>query len=416
VIVMGRPWARLDAASYQQAKGRLWPIVRRQLAELRSRFDVVICEGAGSPAEINLFDNDIANLRVAADAGFPAIVVGDIDRGGVFAALYGTVALLPDGWRDLVQGFVINKFRGDPAILGGGPDDLQRRTGVPTLGVLPWLTHLGIDAEDSLALRQGLGRRGEGEWSGSGPRLDVAVVSLPRISNFTDLDPLTIEPGVRVRLVDSGAALGCPDLLVLPGSKATMSDLEWLRSTGLADNVADLAHRSATTTILGICGGYQMLGRTVEDLSSVESAAPSEVKGLDLLPVRTEFDAVKVTRRVRASALGQAVDGYEIHHGRTAPVAPWVQTAVGPEGSASRDGAVLGTSLHGLFDSDGFRAAFLASVASRAGQAWLPSGRSFAAARDGQADALADALEAHLDIGAIEKLIWSATGQKEVPH
>ena len=416
VIVMGRPWARLDAVGYQQAKARLWPIVRSALEDLTSRFDAVICEGAGSPAEINLFESDIVNLRVARAAGFPAIVVGDIDRGGVFAALYGTVALLPPEWRNLVQGFVINKFRGDPAILGDGPDDLQGRTGVPTLGILPWVNDLGIDAEDSLALRQGLGRHGDGRAPGSSPTLDVAVIGFPRISNFTDLDPLTIEPGLRVRLVDSAAALGRPDLVVLPGTKATVADLDWLRTTGLADAVKGLANGPPGPTILGICGGYQMLGQTVEDPASVESAAPAAVKGLQLLPVRTEFHPVKVTRQVRASALGQPVDGYEIHHGRTAPVAPWIQSESGPEGSSARDGGVVGTGLHGLFDSDGFRAAFLGAVAVRSGRTWVPSGRSFSAARDRQADTLADTLEAHLDIGAIEKLIWPASGQKEGRH
>jgi adenosylcobyric acid synthase len=413
VVVMGRPWARLDAAGYQEAKAQLWPIVRGQLEELRSRFDAVICEGAGSPAEINLFDTDIVNLRVARSAGFPAIVVGDIDRGGVFAALYGTVALLPAEWRELVQGFVINKFRGDPAILGDGPDELQRRTGVPCLGVLPWLGDLGLDAEDSLALRRGLGRPAGSRSAGSDPSLDVAVVAFPRISNFTDLDPLTIEPGVRVRLVESEAALGCPDLVVLPGTKATVADLEWLRRAGLAGAIEGLADGPAGTPILGICGGYQMLGRTVMDPGSVETATPSTVPGLGLLPVSTEFHPVKITRRVQARALGHRVDGYEIRHGRTPPVAPWLQTESGPEGSSARDAAVLGTSLHGLFDSDGFRAAFLAAVAARKGKVWAPSAQCFAAARDRQADALADALERHLDIGAIEELIWPATGQKE---
>ncbi len=233
VVVLGRPWDVLDAAAYQQAKAELWEIVLAQLDDLRRRFDVVICEGAGSPAEINLFAGDIVNLRLADGAGLPALLVGDIDRGGVFAALYGTVALLPPEWQARVQGFVINKFRGDPALLRDGPAELERRTGIPTLGVVPWVAGVPIDAEDSLALRSFAADQPTTEAS-AGAALDVAVIQLPRLANFTDVDPLVLEPGVRVRMVRGAFDLGTPDLLVLLGSKATISDLEWLRATGLA--------------------------------------------------------------------------------------------------------------------------------------------------------------------------------------
>jgi adenosylcobyric acid synthase len=384
VVVMGRPLGHLDAAAYQVEKPRLLGTVLAALADLRQRFDVVVLEGAGSPAEINLLDGDIVNLRLAHAAGaVPAIVVGDIDRGGVFAALYGTVALLPDDLRPLVRGFVVNKLRGDPALLADGPAELERRCGVPTLGVLPYLHGVSLDAEDSLALPPA------GPAAGTG--LDVAVVRFPRIANFTDLDPLTVEPAVGVRYVERPAALGRPDLVVLPGTKATVSDLEWLRGRGL-----DRAVEACGARVLGICGGYQMMGRTIVD--HIESGRGA-VDGLGWLDATTAFEPTKVTRQRRGTALHQRVSGYQIHHGRVTATNPWVQLddAYGtePEGATS-GGRFYGTTLHGLFEDDGFRAAFLGID---------PSGVSFAAAREAQLDRLADLLEAHLDLAAVEALI-----------
>jgi adenosylcobyric acid synthase len=408
VIVMGRPWRVLGAADYQRAKPALSGLILQQLADLRSRFDVVVCEGAGSPAEINLLDGDIVNLRVACQAGLPAIIVGDIDRGGVFAALYGTVALLPDELRATIRGFVINKFRGDPAVLGTGPDELARRTGVPTLGVLPWLEGIGLDGEDSLALGA--------EWGpstsltpGSGG-LDVAAVRFPRISNFTDLDALAVEPSVHPRWVDTAAALGRPDLLILPGTKATVADLGWLRQSGLAEAISALAvDPDGRTTILGVCGGYQMLGTRIED--SIESRPAQTVAGLGLLPAETVFGADKVVRWTAGHALGVPVRGYEIRHGRTRSAAPWIMTEPpgdGGEGCHVASGRIAGTSLHGLLEGDAFRSAFLAAVAHRAGVGWAPSGVSFAAARQARFDQLATAIETHLDLTALEQLIAQA--------
>ncbi len=409
VVVLGRPWAVLDAAGYQKAKAGLWPIVMAQLEELRDRFDVILCEGAGSPAEINLLENDVVNLRVADAAGFAAVLVGDIDRGGVFASMFGTVALLPDEWRALIRGFVINKFRGDPALLREGPVELERRTGIPTLGVLPWLDDLGIDAEDSLALGAAWGYRGPRD----GEVLDVAVIRFPRISNFTDLDALAIEPGVRVRMVESPASLGHPDLLVLPGTKSTVSDLAWFRGTGLAAAVTALSQRRPRqTTILGLCGGYQMMGQEIDD--PVEAATSTVVNGLGLLPVRTRFRPEKVTRVASGIAFGHPVTGYEIRHGWTEPSQPWLELDTGPEGSEAIDGARLGTSVHGLFEADAFRAGFLEAVARRAGRPWGATGVSFAAARMSRVDRLADAMEEQLDLAAIEALIASPT-RKQPP-
>jgi adenosylcobyric acid synthase len=409
VIVMGRPIGHLDAVAYHERKPALLATVLAALADLRARFDVVLIEGAGSPAEINLLDHDIVNLRIAAAAGAPALVVGDIDRGGVFAALYGTVALLPDDLRGLVRGFVINKFRGDVALLRPGLADLQERTGVPTLGVLPWVDGLDLDAEDSLALDRPV----PAPAPALGDALDVAVVRFPRISNFTDFDALACEAGVGVRFVSHPAALGDPDLVILPGTKATVADLEWLRGRGFPDALARV------TTVLGICGGYQMLGRMIHD--GVESGR-GPVRGLNRLPVVTRFEAEKTTRQRRGHAMGQRVAGYQIHHGRVAPVSPanptrgWVHlddtSGTTDDGWVTADGSVLGTSLHGLFESDGFRATFLTEIARRRGKRFVPAGRPFRATRDERFDRLADLLETHLDLDAVDVLLASplATG------
>jgi adenosylcobyric acid synthase len=405
VVVRGRPWAHMDAATYHRTKPQLLAVVLEALADLRSRFDVIICEGAGSPAEINLLDHDIVNLRVAKAAGFPAIVVGDIDRGGVFAALYGTVALLPDDLRPLVKGFVINKLRGDPALLAGGPDDLQRRTGVPTIAVLPYLHDVALDAEDSLALdgRRPRPRSPQSHKPPPGDTIDVAVIRLPRIANFTDLDALAIEPGVSVRMVETPSALGDPDLVIIPGTKATVADFEWLKGRGL---LAAIAATEPTTTVLGICGGFQMMGRTITD--PVEAGRPHPIEGAGWLPVDTVFEPEKVTRQRRGRALGHRVTGYQIHHGRTGTTDPaWalLDDAYGAAPDGAVTGRFAGTTLHGLFEEDGFRAAFLTQIATARAKTWRPDGVSFAAARDDQIDRLADMLEAHMDLRALEALL-----------
>jgi adenosylcobyric acid synthase len=398
VVVEGRPLATMTAAEYHAYKPRLLPIVLDALADLRARFDVVVCEGAGSPAEINLLDHDIVNLRIARDGRMPAIVVGDIDPGGVFAALYGTVALLPDEYRGLVQGFVLNKFRGDPALLLDGCADLRERCGVPTLGILPWLDDVGLDAEDSLALRA------DGP-SATPPALadalDVAVVRFPRIANFTDLDPLVQEPGVHVRFVHDAAAVGRPDLVVLPGTKATVTDLAWLRTRGF-----DRAIATTPATVLGICGGYQMLGRTIDD--RFESGA-GVVDGLSILPVHTTFAADKRTQRCTGTALGHPVDGYVIHHGRVQADGgdAFVVDAHGVVDGVRHE-HVFGTTVHGLFEADAFRRAFLTIVAERAGKRFVPGTHTFAALRQARVDRLADAFEGHVDVDAVLSLIASA--------
>lgn len=412
VVVRGRPAGHVEAADYGARTPALLPVVREALADLRRRFDVVVLEGAGSPAEINLLDRDLVNLRLAAEVGAPALLVGDIERGGVFASLYGTWALLPPEQRACLRGFVVNKLRGDPALLGDGPSRLEALTGVPTLGVLPWVPGVALDAEDSLAL-QGPPVRPHGEdrhRAGDGPSargLDVVAVRLPHLANATDLDPLALEPGVGVRWVDRAAALGRPDLVVLPGTKATLADLTWLRATGLADALAGTA-----APVVGICGGYQLLGRRLADPLGVEAAPGTVVDGLGWLPVDTTWGTEKVTRRRRGTDdAGRPVHGYEIHHGRVRPHRSagergpaWLTLDGEPEGARGTGPAgqpVLGTALHGLFESDALRGAVLSLAA---GRPW-PARTSFAAAREAQIDRLADLLEAHLALDVVERLI-----------
>jgi adenosylcobyric acid synthase len=405
VVVRGVPIGVWSAAEYQQAKAGLLPQVLDTLADLRRRYDVVLCEGAGSPAEINLLDGDIVNLRLAVAADLPAIVVGDIDRGGVFAALYGTVALLPDELRRAVGGFVINKFRGDPSLLGSACADIERRTGVPTLGVVPVVTGADMDAEDSLAL--------DG-WSTDPPTsvLDVAVVRFPHIANFGDLDPLRLEPGVSVRFVGRRAELGRPDLVVLPGSKATRADLAWFRAGGLADAV-----EASGAPIVAICAGVQMAGASIEDRLGAEGS-PGTVAGLGWLPVTTRFEADKVLDRPVATAVsepaeGARTDGYRIHHGRVGGTQgghPWLRDSDGVAIGWRQD-RVAGTTLHGLFEADEFRAGVLRWAAALRGRPDPMTGPplGFRSARLARLDRIADALEDSIDLDALFALIELGT-------
>jgi adenosylcobyric acid synthase len=393
VVVLGHPEAEADAVGYRSHAPRLRQVALDSLARLRDAYDVVICEGAGSPAEINLRDTDVANMGLARAAGLPVIVTGDIDRGGVFAAMYGTLALLAPEDQALISGFVINKFRGAPELLDGGLAMLRRLTGRPVYGVLPWQEGLSGDAEDSLNLPSH-------EYStvvDHELRLRVAVVRLPRISNFTDVDALAAEPGVLVRFAASPAELADADLVILPGTRATVADLAWLRERGLAAAVA--ARARAGRPVLGICGGYQMLAGQIDD--PVESGLGT-VDGLGLLPVRVRFGAEKILARPRGRALGAPVAGYEIHHG----VAELTDPAAEPFLDGCRRGAIWGTSWHGALENDEFRRAFLAEVAALAGRDFTPApGPGFAAVREARLDVLAGLVSRHLDTAALTQLI-----------
>jgi adenosylcobyric acid synthase len=401
VVVLGHPEAEADAVGYRAHAPRLRQVALDSLARLRDAYDVVICEGAGSPAEINLRATDVANMGLARAAGLPVLVVGDIDRGGVFAAMYGTLALLAPEDQALVAGFVINKFRGAPELLDSGLAMLRERTGRPVYGVLPWRDGLRLDAEDSLSLAaHGPSPGGEPGSFGRPDFLRVAVVKLPRISNFTDTDALAAEPGVLVRFAVTPADLADADLVVLPGSRATVADLAWLRDRGLAAAVT--ARARAGRPVLGICGGYQMLAGQIDD--PVESGR-GQVDGLGLLPVRVRFGPEKVLRRPRGRALGAEVAGYEIHHGIAEVTSPAGQQPE-PFLDGCRRGAVWGTSWHGVLENDQFRRAFLAEVAALAGRDFTPApGTEFAAVREGRLDAFGDLVAAHLDTAALSGLI-----------
>jgi adenosylcobyric acid synthase len=359
--------------------------------ELRDQYDVVIAEGAGSAAEINLLERDLANLPLAAATGTPAILVADIDRGGMLASVVGTVALLPDELRATLAGIVVNKFRGERSLLEPGLALLEARTGLPVLGVLPALDAPPLDSEDSLDLNAI-------DTPASEDGLDVAVVRYPSIANWSDLAPLAHDPAVSLRLVHSAVALGKPDLVVLPGSRNVLGDLAWMRARGL-----DAAIAACDASVFGICGGLQMLGKRIVD-EGVESGG--DVRGLGLVPIVTAYARDKIVRRVRGQAMDHDVQGYEIRHGRSR------RYGGGPFAVLDRDeedgidcGQIAATNVHGLFEADGFRRAFLQRVASRQGRD-LPDARiRFGAVRARTFDALADLIEAHLDPARLAGLI-----------
>ncbi len=391
VVVMGRPAGTVGARDFAGGRGRLARAAYDAFDDLASRYDVVVAEGAGSPAEINLRAGDYVNMGLARHAGLSTLVVGDIDRGGVLAAMFGTVALLDGDDQRLIAGFVVNKFRGDLALLRPGLDELERLTGRRVYGVLPWHPDLWLDSEDTLDLAGRRARDGRAA-------LKVAVVRLPRISNLTDLDALGLEPGLDVVFAADPRSLSDADLVVLPGTRATIADLAWLRERGL--DRAIHAHAAAGRPVLGICGGFQMLGRRVTDPMGVEGPAGAEVDGLGLLDVRTDFTPDKVLRLSRGLALGSATSGYEIHHGVVTRGANTEEFLGG-----GRAGHVFGTMWHGSLEGDSFRTAFLSEVARLTGHVWEPSGVSFGAAREGRLELLADLVEEHLDVAAIASLV-----------
>jgi len=365
VVVMGRPAGEVTATDWESGRAHLARAAHAAYDDLAARFEVVVAEGAGSPAEINLRRSDYVNMGLARHAELPVVVVGDIDRGGVFAAFVGTLALLDAEDARLVAGWVVNKFRGSLDLLRPGLDELEARTGRPVHGVLPWHPDVWLDSEDALDL--------EGRRSSGGARR-VVVVRLPRISNFTDVDALGLEPDLDVVFASSPRDLADADLVVLPGTRATIADLAWLRERGLDRAVLD--HAAAGRAVLGICGGCQMLGRTIADPHGVEGPA-RVVAGLGLLDLTTEFTPEKVLRRYEPA-------GYEIHHGRVS--------------GALTSGAVSATMVHGSLEDDAHRAAFLS------GTLGVTSRASFPAAREQRLDLLGDLVEEHLDVDELLRL------------
>jgi adenosylcobyric acid synthase len=387
VILHGRRIASMAAREYGRRKHELLPGVVRSFCRLARETDLVVAEGAGSPAETNLRDGDIANMGFAAAADVPVALVGDIERGGVIAAIVGTHAVLDREDRARVKGFVVNKFRGDPSLFDAGMEEIARRTGWAPLGVISHFpTAVRLPAEDVLGLGDATPRNDAG--------VTIAAPRLPRIANFDDLDPLRVEPDVELRIVEPGRPIPAEaDLVVLPGSKATVADLTAMRAEGWDIDI--LAHRRRGGAVLGLCGGYQMLGRTISDPQGIEGPA-GETAGLGLLAVDTVLLPRKRTASVKARHVssGEAVEGYEIHLGATTGpdcARPFLEIGGRPDGAVSPDGLVAGAYVHGIFASDGFRRAFLAGLGGR-------STVAFEAGVEATLDALAAHIEGHVDL------------------
>ena len=390
VVVQGRIWGNARARDYQAMKAELLPRVVESFSRLQQGADLVIVEGAGSPAEVNLREGDIANMGFAEAADLPVLLVADIDRGGVIAALVGCHAVLREPETRRIAGYVVNKFRGDVSLFDEGLDIITGRTGWPSLGVVPFFPAASrLPAEDAVALSR--------VETAAGREIRIAVPRLARIANFDDLDPLIAEPDVAVDFVEPGRALpGDADLIILPGSKATLADLAFFRDQGWDIDLA--AHLRRGGRVLGICGGYQMLGRALADQDGIEAPKGAEAAGLGLLEVETRLTGDKALQEVHGLHVesGAAVRGYEMHVGVTEGAGlarPFLELAGRPEGAASADGRVAGCYLHGLFAADGFRAAFLGDLKTREA--------SYEAQVEATLDALAAHLEAHLDLDRI---------------
>ena len=421
IIVLGQPLADMNAEQYRNNYiPRGIEVIRDALGKLRNEYDLLIIEGAGSPAEINLRGKDIANMKVAFMADAPVILVADIDRGGSFASIIGTLELLTPQEREMVAGFVINKFRGDVQILKPGIDYLEQRTGLPVLGIIPFVSNHGIEEEDSVSIQEQV--TSGNKDGGTTDFLDLAVISLPRISNHTDFSPLVAEEDVALRYVEHKNSLGCPDAIIIPGSKNTTGDLYFLRASGLAGRIVELNARGVP--VIGICGGFQMLGKELHDPEGIENQDIRFAEGLGLLPVSTIFAPVKITRRVKVRVSSHAgwgawanleLDGYEVRHGKSKiPAdAPCIRI-IAPSGveeeligTSSSDLPVFGTYLHSIFHNDLFRRRWLNTLRERKGlQPLAEEGRLEIQKHHEQSyDNLAALLRKHLDLVKLYEII-----------
>ncbi|OQW62369.1 MAG: cobyric acid synthase CobQ [Nitrospira sp. ST-bin5] len=418
VVVLGKPIGSMTATEYHEYKPRLSTVIAASLTRLRTDYDLVVIEGAGSPAEINLKDRDIVNMHVAKLADAPVLLVGDIDRGGVFASFVGTMELLEPDERARVAAFVVNKFRGDLALLTPGLSFLTDRTGKPVLGVVPYIPDLRIADEDSVSLEARMSRRRP-----SRQELDIVVVRVPRISNYDDVEALEHEAGVVVRFVEQPDEVEGADLVILPGSKNTVADLTWLRASGIAGAIEARAREGQP--VLGVCGGCQMLGEVIDDPHGVESAEV-QVRGLGLLALRTRFEREKMTAQVLArvlrpsfltdgAALDEEVRGYEIHMGMVEPKNRQAslfeiqsrngRTEVRSDGAISGNGMVVGTMLHGLFENEVIRARTLSFLRRRKGLS-EPASIQRIPSKQAEYDRLEAVVRAHIDC----ELLWRLTG------
>lgn len=401
LLVHGEPEGRVNWTEYRRHHGTCREHVMASFTRLESEYDLVLMEGAGSPAEPNLLSHDLVNLPLARAVDAPAILVGDISAGGVFAWLTGTLELLPPKYRERIAGFVINKFRGSRDLLDGAIEDLEARTGRPVLGVLPHRGELPLPAEDSMQLDrlQVDARRPDA--------LRVQVIGFPHVSNFTDLEPVAARPDVSMRVIERPPSGRSPDLVVLPGTRNTLADLAWLKRTGLADYLRDL--RTEDTAFLGLCGGYQMMGRSVRDPDGVESDRGG-ADGLGWFDFRVRFRRPKVVRRVRAERVGDGtgVRGYEIRYGRFeggSAGTTWLCTREGSVPVGRRRDGIRGTTVHGLFDRPGFRRAYLDDLRARAGLEPI----DLPGHEEDPYEAWADVLQRHLDVERITELAGGDT-------
>lgn len=406
VVVNGRPLHTLEAADYFTRRKQLWPHVTAALDRLRQSYDVVVIEGAGSPVELNLTDVEMVNMSVARYCQAAVLLVGDIERGGVFAQLLGTLSLLPTVDQRLIRGLIVNKFRGDLSLFDSGIEILQQRGGVPVLGVLPWIELLNLPEEDAAELTSSNTNRRIDQ-------LDIAVIRLPHISNFDDFDPLKAESHVALRYVDSVAQLDQPDVVILPGTKNTIDDIDWLRESGLANRIRELAKSSdSNVTIVGVCGGYQMLGRVISNPYQLESDKV-ESQGLDLLDVDTTFQQQKRASQIKFQIIDDSLspgvgdeifDGYEIHSGQSKTRSAWIRrvencsdSTLSPlDGAMSHDKRIWGCYIHGLFHNDSFRRAWLQNLGVEPDMA-----ESVAVKLNAAIDRLADAFETNVDFETI---------------
>lgn len=433
VILLGKIWGRVTAADYHTRRvEQLFPEVLDAYRRLAVDYELILLEGAGSPAEINLREHDIVNMRMAHAADAVCVLVGDIDRGGVFASLLGTMELLEPEDRARIRGFIVNKFRGDESLLRPGTATIEKRLGLPCLGVVPYLGDLGLDEEDGVALedRPLAARRWNNLESGSTRALRIGVIALPHMANFTDFDALALEPSIALAFVERPEEMAAADLLFLPGTKQTLDDLRWLEQRGFAQELRRLAEIGVP--IVGICGGFQMLGVAIEDPQGIENnGEPLSAAGLDLLPVRTVLRPEKTVRRVRGFLRGEIFtggftrqthfEGYEIHVGETfydtgarplATIEREASTESVPDGAVSESERVFGTYVHGFFDNDDFRRAFIA--ASRAAVDLAPA-REYASVggqRETRIDRLASHLKKSLDLDLLKSWIAVPSGRR----
>ena len=405
LVSMGKMVGKLEAYEFMTRRERLWQTIKDSLDTLRSQYDIVVIEGAGSPAEINLRAGDIVNMEVALYADAPVFIIGDIDKGGVFASLYGTNALISDDERALVKGFIINKFRGDPGLLGSGLDQLKQLTGVPAIGVVPYFTDVYVPEEDAPVEA----RRSD---SGSGDdQVEIAVIALPRIANFDEFDPLSRLNGVRLRYVRKSAEFGNPDLVILPGSKSTVADLDFVRRSGIEGKIR--SHLWNGRALMGICGGLQMLGNAIHDPLGIESDQ-SETQALGILDIDTQFIGEKLTTRTEAEvvtntglladARGIKVSGYEIHVGVSASGggATEAMESLQPTravGYLDSTGRVFGSYMHDLFKNEDFTELVIKNLARMKGVDVLAESVPFS--QEAEFDKLAAHLRRHIDISAV---------------